>query len=80
MKLIYALTLSLAMGGVGRGGELTLNPQSQHEAQKQLNGVAEETRALTDHYLEEHRQQEPIDALHDIEDAIIFDSLQEGND
>jgi hypothetical protein len=72
MKLIYALTLALAMGGVGRGGELTLNPQSQHEAQQQLNDVAKETRALTDHYLEEHRQQETNDKLNDIEDAIIL--------
>jgi hypothetical protein len=60
--------------------QLNLNPQSQREAEQQLNDVAKETRALTDHYLEEHRQQESIDALHDIEDAIIFNGLNDGND
>lgn len=52
--------------------QLNLNPQSQREAEQQLNGVAKETRELTDHYLEEHRQQETNDKLNDIEDAIIL--------
>jgi hypothetical protein len=55
-----------------QGAELNLQPQSLGEAQKQLNDVAKESRDLTDHYLEEHRQQETNDRLRDIEDAIIF--------
>jgi hypothetical protein len=60
--------------------QLNLNQSSQQKAEQQLNDVAKESRELTDHYLEKHRQEESLDALHDIEDAIIFDSLREGDD
>jgi hypothetical protein len=60
--------------------QLNLNQPSQQKAEQQLNDVAKESRELTDHYLEKHRQEETNEKLNDIEDAIIFDSLHEGDD
>jgi hypothetical protein len=60
---------SLAYAG---GDTLNLQAQTPAQAEQQLNGVAEETRELKDHYLEEHRQQETNQKLNDIEDAIIL--------
>jgi hypothetical protein len=52
--------------------QLNLNQPSQQKAEQQLNDVAKESRELTDHYLEKHRQEETNDRLRDIEDAIIL--------
>jgi hypothetical protein len=60
--------------------QLNLNQPSQQKAEQQLNDTAKESRELTDHYLEKHRQEETNEKLNDIEDAIIFDSLREGDD
>lgn len=67
-------------GVILAGALLNMNPQTTNEAMQQLNDTAEESRRMTDHYLDEHKRDEEINALHDIEDAIIFDSLREGDD
>jgi ABC-type methionine transport system ATPase subunit len=81
MRIIATMLLVLAMGGVGRAGELlNMWPQSQHEAVKQYLDTAEENHKQNEAYFEKRRQEEVIDALHDIEDAVIRDSLNEEDD
>lgn len=60
--------------------QLNTSIPNQLQADQPLNDVAKESRELTDRYLDRHQRDEEINALHDIEDAIIFDSLREGDD
>lgn len=58
---------------------LVLTP-SVSEQMKQFDDTAADSRKLVDHYREQHDRDDQIRALHDIEDAIIFDSLEDGDD
>ena len=60
--------------------QLNLQPGSQAEAQQQLNDVAKESRDNSRYWQDHHEKEQTNEKLNDIEDAIIFNGVQEGDD
>lgn len=55
-------------------------PQTPAEAMQQIDRNAQESQENSRYWTEKHQRDDEIRALHDIEDAIIFDSLEDGDD
>ena len=60
--------------------QLNLQPSTQGEAQQQLNDVAKEGRENSRYWQDHHEKERTNEELNDIEDAIIFNGVQEGDD
>ena len=80
MRYVAAGVLAMVLLLAIRSCEGADIPTSVDEAMRQVEKNAKESQENSRYWIEKHQKDDEIRALHDIEDAIIFDSLEEGDD
>ena len=78
--LVTLASLAFMPSAAWGGEPLNLQAQTPAQAQQQLNDVAKEGRDNSRYWQDKHEKERTNDALDSIEDAIILNGDEEGND